>query len=259
MSKHLKSIDLRQKRIIILFLLTLNKTEESMKKIILITSLILSLTLAGFVLLSACDKEGMPETEYYSIQDFINLRNFTVTSSLEKNTVCKYVLENNKIMFESDSSSEEYGDNVVYYSFDANESKIYTGGMWQSIATDDVDDYLSSIDERTGLIYNNLQANFFEEKDKNVYIIQNGHFFKELFRQKYEKFFGKDYEESDFMIEYEKQKDELFGDIDEYTVKLDCSQKKQMTLSVEKPITDGREYTAYTYTDVDRTKIKLPE
>lgn len=228
-----------------------------MKKFLII--LITIASVIGILAFAACNKEQKPDTEYYSVQDFLDLKNFTVKSSLEKSTVCKYSVEDNKILFESDSTSEEYGDNKVYYTFDATESKIYTGGKWQSIGADDVDDYLSSIEDRTGLIYNNLQANYFEDKGKNVFVIENGHFFKELFRQKYEKYFGKEYDESDFMIEYEKQKQELFGDIDSYTIKLDCSQKLEMTLSIEKTTEDGREYTSYTYTNIDNTKIVLPE
>ena len=238
-------------------MLKLRQTEDDMKKLIIVMIMILSIfTIVG---LCACDKEQMPSPEYYSVEDFLNLKNFTTTNSMEKSTTCKYVAEDNKILFESDSKSQEFGDNIVYYSFDTTQSKIYTGGKWQSIGKDDVDDYLSSIEDRTGLVYNNLQSTYFEEKEKRVYTIQNDHFFKELFRQKYEKYFGKEYEENDFITEYETQKEELFGDTDSYKIILDCSEKYIIKLSIEKPTEDGREYTSYTYTDIDKTKISLPE
>lgn len=227
------------------------------KKIIIITIVVLTL---GLLIFASCDKKGEAgDNEYCTIQDFLNLDNFTLQNSTEKNTVCKYVIKDGRIMFESKSSSEEYGENTVYYVFETTASKAYIGSEWQSVGTDDVDDYLSSIDDRTGLVYNNLQANYFEKTKENVYTIQNGHFFKELFRQKYEKFFGKDYDEGDFMTEYEKQKEDLFGNIDAYNVQLDCSEKGKMTLSIEKPTDDGREYTSYTYSDIGKTEITLPE
>lgn len=227
------------------------------KKIIIA---ILAVFVLCLTLFAACKDQTNPaESEYCTIEDFLNLDNFTLVNSTEKNTVCKYEVKDGRILFESKSTTEVLGENTVYYVFGTAGSKAYIGSEWQSIGTDDVDDYLSAIADRTGLVCNKLQSTYFERTKDRVYTIQNGHFFKELFRQKYEKFFGKDYEESDFMIEYEKQKEDLFGNIDAYTVKLDCSEKGKMTLSVEKPTDDGREYTAYTYSDIDKTQITLPE
>lgn len=227
------------------------------KKTIITIIALLALCLALF---AGCkDDTKAVESEYYTVEDFLNLDNFTLVNSTEKNTVCKYEIKDGRILFESKSTTEELGENTVYYVFSTSGSKAYIGSKWQAIGTDDVDDYLAAIEDRTGLVYNKLQATYFEKAKERVYTIQNAHFFKELFRQKYEKFFGKEYEESDFTIEYEKQKEDLFGNIDAYTVKLDCSEKGKMTLSVEKPTDDGREYTAYTYSDIDKTQITLPE
>lgn len=227
------------------------------KKLVIVILAVLALCLAVFA--SCKDNAKTTDGSYCTVEDFLNLDNFTLVNSTEKNTVCKYSVKDGRILFESKSVNEELGENTVYYVFGTSGSKAYIGSKWQSIGDDDVDDYLSAIADRTGLVYNKLQANYFERVKDKVYVIQNGHFFKELFRQKYEKFFGKDYEESDFMIEYEKQKEDLFGNIDAYTVKLDCSEKGKMTLSVEKPTDDGREYTAYTYSDIGNTEIALPE
>lgn len=221
---------------------------------------IIAVLLVCTVVFAGCKEKDKPNaSEYFGVEDFLTLDNFTLVNSTEKNTVCKYVVKDNKILFESKSKSEEYGENTVYYVFETSGSKAYIGSKWQSIGEDDVDDYLAAIDDRTGLVYNNLMTEYFQKIGDNVYTVQNAHFFKELFRQKYEKYFGKDYDEADFMAEYEKQKEDLFGDIDAYTVKLDCSEKGKMTLSVEKPAEDGREFTSYTYSDIDVTKIILPE
>ncbi|MDE6870463.1 MAG: hypothetical protein K2J75_07015, partial [Clostridia bacterium] len=79
----------------------------------------------------------------------------------------------------------------------------------------------------------------------------------EAFRVKYETFFGKEYEESEFTTEYESQKEDLFGNVDDYMITLDCTTKKQMTLSIENA-TDKKLLT-YRYSDIEDTSITLPK
>ena len=151
------------------------------KKIIIA---ILAVFVLCLTLFAACKDQTNPaESEYCTIEDFLNLDNFTLVNSTEKNTVCKYEVKDGRILFESKSTTEVLGENTVYYVFGTAGSKAYIGSEWQSIGTDDVDDYLSAIADRTGLVCNKLQSTYFERTKDRVYTIQNGHFFKELFLQ----------------------------------------------------------------------------
>lgn len=223
-------------------------------RLIILTILIIAICLSIFV---GCKDKPMTMSEYYDIEDFVGLKNFTVASSLETSS-CKYVRDDNKILFESDSLSPEYGKNTVYYMFSTQENKAYIGNQWQMIATDDVDDYLTSIEDRTGLVYTHIQSTFANMTKDKFYTIDNEHFFKELFRQKYELYFGNDYSESDFINEFEKQKQELFGDIDKYVVTLDCTKKHTMVLTIDYKSEEPKK-TTFTYTEIDNTEIILPE
>ena len=191
-----------------------------------------------------CNKDdGFTDLDYYDFEDFITLKNFTVKFSQEPNTVGKYVNDGSEIRFMTDTTDEEGANNQVYYTFSAEESKAYIGGAWQTIETQDIDDYLSSIADRIGLSYTKIQEAYVTE----------------IFRQKYEAYFGKDYEENEFAVEYEKQKEEIFGNVDDYTIKLDFTQKKQIMLTITKNGDGDKQETWFAFTDIGDTKVDLPK
>ncbi|MDE5616944.1 MAG: hypothetical protein K2I78_04070, partial [Clostridia bacterium] len=179
---------------------------------------ILIITIISAIAICAvgCNKDdGFTDLDYYDFEDFITLKNFTVKFSQEPNTVGKYVNDGSEIRFMTDTTDEDGVKNQVYYTFSAEESKAYVSGAWQTIETQDIDDYLASIADRIGLSYTKIQEAYVTEINDRVYTVDPDHFFKELFRQKYEMYFGKDYEENEFAIEYEKQKEQIFGNVDD--------------------------------------------
>ncbi|MDE5756755.1 MAG: hypothetical protein K2I23_06670, partial [Clostridia bacterium] len=207
--------------------------------------------------LCACNRDGEGcDLEYYDWKDFSSLKNFTVVNSQEPNTTAKYVNDGSKILFETTTVSEE-GENNVIYQFSTDENKAYIAGAWQDIDIKDADDYLSSITDRTGLAYVGIKEPYVKEIAKHKYSIDADHFFKEAFRVKYETFFGKEYEESEFTTEYESQKEDLFGNVDNYMITLDCTTKKQMTLSIENA--KEKKLLTYRYSDIEDTSITLPK
>ncbi len=231
-----------------------------MKKKALFIMTVIVLTLTAVFAVGCKDKDGFKDLEYYDFEDFITLKNFTVKFSQEKNTVGKYDNDGSEIKFMTDTTDEEGVNNKIYYSFAAEGSKINIGGEWQIIETDDVDDYLSSIADRTGLSYTKIQETYLTEKSDRIYAVDPDHFFKELFRQKYESYFGKDYEENEFAAEYENQKEEIFGNIDDYMVTLDFSEKKQIKLTIVKHSEDEEKQTSeFIFTDIGTTKVDLPK
>ena len=223
---------------------------------------ILIITIISVMALCAvgCNKDdGFTDLYYYDFEDFITLKNFTVKFSQEPNTVGKYVNDGSEIRFMTDTTDEEGANNQVYYTFSAEESKAYIGGAWQAIETQDIDDYLSSIADRIGLSYTKIQEAYVTEINDRLYSVEPDHFFKELFRQKYEAYFGKDYEENEFAVEYEKQKEEIFGNVDDYTIKLDFTQKKQIMLTITKNGDGDKQETWFAFTDIGDTKVDLPK
>ena len=120
-----------------------------------------------------------------------------------------------------------------------------------------MDDYLSSIADRTGLSYVGVKETYVTKISKHKYAIDPDHFFKEAYRVKYETIFGKEYEESEFTTEYESQKESLFGNVDNYMITLDCSTKKQMTLSIENA--KEKKLLTYKYSDIEDTSITVPK
>ncbi len=226
------------------------------RKLVFLIFILLALTTA---VLCGCQKKGDDffDTDYLNFEDFKSLKNFTVINSNEPNTTAKYINDGSRILFETTTATEEGIDNNVIYIFSTDKNTAYIGDAWQDIELKDVDDYLSSISDRTGLAYVNIEEVYVKEIADHKYAIDPDHFFKEAFRVKYETFFGKDYEESEFNIEYEKQKEELFGNVDDYLITLDCSTKKQMSLSIENA--KDKKLLTYRYTDIDNTDITLPK
>lgn len=228
-----------------------------MKKKIIITTCILLVSILT-VALCACNKDGEGfDLEYYDLKDFTTLKNFTVINSQEPNTVAKYVNDGSRILFETTTTGEDGVENNVIYQFSTDENKAYISGAWQNIDVKDADDYLSSIADRTGLAYVGIKDNYVKEIASHKYSIDADHFFKEAFRVKYETFFGKEYEESEFTTEYEDQKEDLFGNVDNYMITLDCATKKQMTLSIENA--KEKKLLTYRYSDIEDTNITLPK
>ena len=228
------------------------------KKILYI--LIITIIIAVSISCVACKKDdGLKDLDYFDVKDFTTLKNFTVNSSQEKNTVSKYDNTGSEIRFMTDATDEDGVNNKVYYSFKSDGSKAYIADKWQTIETQDVDDYLASIADRTGLSYTKIQEAYVTEMSERLYSIQPDHFFKELFRQKYEMYFGKEYEENEFAVEYEKQKESIFGNVDDYMITLDFTQKKQITLTITKNGEGEKQETWYTFTDIGETKIELPK
>ena len=229
-----------------------------MKKKILYILIITIISAIAFSCVACKDKGGFEDLEYYDFKDFTTLKNFTVKYSQEKNTVGKYDNDGSEIRFMSENTDEEGITNKVYYTFSSEESKTYIGGTWQKIETQDIDDYLASIADRIGLSYTKIQEAYVTEIGDRLYSVEPDHFFKELFRQKYETYFGKDYEENEFAVEYEKQKEDIFGNIDDYMITLDFSEKKQITLTITKNGEEKQE-TWFVFTDIGTTKIDLPK
>ncbi|MDE6276351.1 MAG: hypothetical protein K2M75_07460 [Clostridia bacterium] len=228
-----------------------------MKKKLIITTCILTVCALACAL-CACQKDGEGwDLNYYDVTDFTSLKNFTVVNSQEPNTTAKYVNDGSRILFETTTVSDDGEDNNVIYQFSVDENKAYISGAWQDIDVKDADDYLSSIADRTGLAYVGVKDPYVKKIAKRKYAIDPDHFFKEAFRVKYETFFGKDYEESEFTTEYESQKEDLFGNVDNYMITLDCSTKKQMTLSIENA--KDKKLLTYRYTDIEETDISLPK
>lgn len=223
---------------------------------ILIITIIAMVAICSF----GCKKDdGFKDLDYYDFEDYITLKNFTVKFSQEKNTVGKYDNDGSEIRFMTDTTDEEGINNKVYYTFSAEGSKAYIGEKWQPIETDDVDDYLASIADRIGLSYTKIQEAYLTEISERLYSVDPDHFFKELFRQKYELYFGKDYEENEFAVEYEKQKESIFGNVDDYMITLDFTQKKQITLTISKNTNGEKQETWFVFTDIGDTKIELPK
>ena len=223
---------------------------------ILIMTVIATVAICSF----GCNKDdGFKDLDYYDFEDFITLKNFTVKFSQEKNTVGKYDNDGSEIRFMTDTTDEDGINNKVYYTFSAEGSKAYIGEKWQSVETDDVDDYLASIADRIGLSYTKIQEAYLTEISERLYSVDPDHFFKELFRQKYEMYFGKDYEENEFAVEYEKQKESIFGNVDDYMITLDFTQKKQITLTITKSTEGEKQETWFTFSDIGDTKIDLPK
>lgn len=227
-----------------------------MKKFIITVLILLTMTA---LLLCGCQKksEGLFDTEYHNFEDFKNLKNFTVVNSNEPNTTAKYVNDGSRILFETTTLTEEKAQNNVIYVFSTDENKAYIADAWQDIDIKDVDDYLSSIADRTGLAYVKIKDTYVKEIAKHKYSIEPDHFFKETFRIKYETYFGKTYEENEFAVEYEKQKETLFGNVDNYMITLDCTAKKQMTLTIENA--KEKKLLTYKYSDIENTNITLPK
>ncbi len=227
------------------------------KKVFILIIAIISITAAC---LAGCDKNNsFNNLDYYDFKDFTSLKNFTVINSEEKDTVAKYDNDSSRILFMTETDSTEGVNNDVFYYFSAEENKTLVGENWQEINLDDVDDYLSSIADRTGLSYTKVQEAYVTEVNDRKYSIDADHFFKELFRQKYEMYFGKTYEESEFTVEYEKQKEELFGNMDNYMIMLDCTKKKKMTLSITKNEDGKQSVSTYEYSNIGDTKIDIPK
>ncbi|MDE5990684.1 MAG: hypothetical protein K2O95_07815 [Clostridia bacterium] len=230
-----------------------------MKKKILFILIIAMISAIAISCVACNNGNGFDDLDYYDFEDYTTLKNFTVTNSQEKNTVGKYVNDGSEIRFMSEATSEDGTTNKVYYTFSSEESKAYIGGAWQNIETQDVDDYLASIADRTGLSYIKIQEAYLTETSERLYTVEADHFFKELFRQKYEMYFGKDYEENEFAAEYENQKEGIFGNVDDYMITLDFTQKKQITLTITKNGESEKQESWYVFTDIGDTKIELPE
>ena len=225
-------------------------------KLIITISILLVCSMA--VTLCACQNDGDGwDYEYYDLKDFTTLKNFTVVNSREPNTTAKFVNDGSRILFETTTTDEEGEDNVVLYHFSTDDNKAYISGAWHDVDIKDADDYLSSIADRTGLAYVGVQETYVKEIAKRKYAIDPDHFFKEAFRVKYETIFGKEYEESEFTTEYESQKETLFGNVDNYMITLDCSTKKQMTLSIENA--KDKKLLTYKYSDIEDTNITVPK
>ncbi|MDE5654242.1 MAG: hypothetical protein K2I46_01360 [Clostridia bacterium] len=225
-------------------------------KLLLTISIMLVCILA--ITLFACKKNGDDfDLNYYDLKDFTSLKNFTVVNSREPNTTAKYVNDGSRILFETTTAVSEGDDNVVLYHFSTDENKAYIADAWQDVDVKDVDDYLSSIADRTGLAYVGVQETYVTEIATHKYAIDPDHFFREAFRIKYETIFGKDYEESEFTTEYESQKESLFGNVDNYMITLDCTTKKQMTLSIENQ--QDKKLLTYKYSDIENTDITMPK
>ncbi|MDE6189847.1 MAG: hypothetical protein K2G37_06150 [Clostridia bacterium] len=221
--------------------------------------LIIAIITAVAISAVACkDNDGFDDLEYYDFKDFTSLKNFTVETSQEKNTIVRYENDGSQIRFMTEATDEGI-TNKVYYVFSSEENKVNIGGEWQAIATQDVDDYLASIADRTGLSYTKIQEAYLIEMNERIYSVEPDHFFKELFRQKYELFFSKSYEENEFAAEYEKQKEDIFGNVDDYLITLDFSQKKQITLKIEKMLENEKQETTFVFTNLGDTKIDLPK
>ena len=226
------------------------------RKLIIITSILLVCVIA--VALCSCKKDGEgKDYDYYDLKDFTTLKNFTVVNSREPNVTAKFVNDGSRILFETTTADGEGGDNVTLYHFSTDDNKAYIAGSWQNIDSKDADDYLSSIADRTGLAYVGIQEKYVKEIAKHKYAIDPDHFFKEAFRVKYETIFGKEYEESEFTSEYESQKENLFGNVDNYSITLDCSTKDEMTLAIENE--KEKKLLTYKYSDIEDTSITVPK
>ena len=228
-----------------------------MKNKLIITLSILLICMMAVTLCSCKDDGDGYDFEYYDLEDFTSLKNFTVVNSQEPNTIAKYVNDGSRILFETNTSDKEGENNVVLYHFAIDDNKAYIAGAWQLIDNSDVDDYLTSIAERTGIAYVGVAEPYAEEISSRKYTIEPDHFFREAFRVRYEFFFGKDYEESEFTTEYESQKESLFGNVDNYMITLDCSTKKQMTLTIANQV--EKKSLSYKYTDIEDTSITVPQ
>ena len=225
-------------------------------KLIITISILIVCCMA--IALCACQEDGDGwDLDYYDLKDFTSLKNFTVVNSREANTTAKFVNDGSRILFETTTTDTEGEENVILYQFSTDENKAYISGAWQDVETKDVDDYLSSIADRTGLSYVGVQETYVKKIAKHKYAIDPDHFFKEAFRVKYETVFGKEYEESEFTTQYESQKEDLFGNVENYMITLDCSTKKQMTLSIENA--KDKKLLTYKYSKIEDTNITLPK
>ncbi len=105
-----------------------------------------------------------------------------------------------------------------------------------------------------------MQKAYFKPAGDNVWEIESEHFFREAFRQSYELYFGKDYTDAEFDASFDTAKGELYGNLDDYTVTLDCSQPDTMRLSIAMRATETTiaHTVTYTYTAINTATIDLP-
>lgn len=211
----------------------------------------------ALVALWGCEK-GETAFANHTPEDFVSLSNFTLKTNTKPDSVIRYVLTDDKLYYSSTHIGDGY-TNTVYYSFAKNENKEYSEGSWKDIEDVDADKYLNSIENACGLIYNKLDATQFQEirGEKLKFSVDPKTFFKQAYRQIYQNYFGTDYSEEDFSADFEQNAPSLFGDMNGFSVTLDCSEADKMTLVIENKNEKSRD--VYEYYAIDSTKIELPE
>mgnify|MGYP001026911258 CR=1 FL=1 len=200
-------------------------------------------------------------TARFTPDDFIQLKQFTAVSSQFPDTTLTYIRKDNTITYQTTMPDTlRGGTRPIYYVLSPQDNREYTDGAWRTIAQADVDDYVQSIDNACGLVYHNVQKAYFKPAGDNVWEIESEHFFREAFRQSYELYFGKDYTDAEFDASFDTAKGELYGNLDDYTVTLDCSQPDTMRLSIAMRATETTiaHTVTYTYTAINTATIDLP-
>lgn len=226
---------------------------------------ILAVLFMGAFVLNACNKNkdsDPTQVAHYTPDDFIKMQSFAVTNSDYPNTHAIYEKTGSQLNFYTAMpSGVENGQNEIYYVFTATQSKKYVNGSWQPIEQNDVPAYVDSLRKSTGLNYRNVKKDYIKQTNSHCYEIDQEHFFMQAFRGQYESYFGKDYAESDFKDAFAIAKEELYGNIDDYTITLDCSDPAQITLQISKPMKNDEQALAQTfvYSQIDSAKVELPD
>lgn len=203
-----------------------------------------------------CEKGESAYTNY-TPEDFVSLNNFTLRTNVKPDNVMRYEKKGDSLYYSSTYVTDSY-TNTIYYVFENNGSKEYSEGSWKNIDSSDTDKYINSVENACGLIYNKLQPSQFEEiKGKKLaFGVNSEEFFKQAYRQIYQNYFGTDYDEKEFAEDFEQNSASLFGDVNDYVVTLDCSDKNKMVLQIKNSRTG--ENDVYEYYAINSTKISLP-
>lgn len=236
-----------------------------MKRILTRIATCLTLTGILLVLLAACRSQAGSDPTgltHYTPQDFISMQQFEVVNSQYPDTDIAYVHKDNSILYRTHMPDRIRGEErTIFYEISPERNREYVDGAWQTIATDDIDDYVQSMDAVTGKQYHNLQPANFRQTSDYVWEIDTDAFFRQAFRHTYEWYFGKDYTDAEFDAAFDETHVSMYGNLDLYTVTLDCTDPAQIRLTIAKRATDTTSaFTqVFTYRNVHTAEITLPE
>lgn len=219
---------------------------------------IVLLLAAVTVILWGCKDDSDTGYTHYTPEDFVNLDNFTLVTNAKPDTVIRYDKKGETVNYSTTYTGASY-TNTVFYVLGKDKGKEFSEGVWKDITSSDIGNYLNTINNACGLIYNKLDLSQFKEiaNKKLSFSIDSFSFFKQAYRQIYQTYFGTDYQEDEFVADFEKNAQTLFGDFKDYDVTLDCSEKDKMVLSIVNE--KQKNSNVFEYSQIGSTTVDLPE